>query len=158
MAGWTATAPRPPSFFALLSALADAPIKQSFAVTGSVDQLGRIQAIGGVNDKIEGFFDACRITGFTGRQGVIIPASNVKHLMLRRDVVAAASEESFRIFPIETVDQGLALLTGVPAGETGEGGTYSAGTINHRIAARLDAFAAKAAELARNTAIAQSHS
>jgi lon-related putative ATP-dependent protease len=144
--------------FALLSALADAPIKQSFAVTGSVDQLGRIQAIGGVNDKIEGFFDACRITGFTGRQGVIIPASNVKHLMLRRDVVAAASEESFRIFPIETVDQGLALLTGAPAGETGEGGTYPAGTINHRIAARLDAFAAKAAELARNTAIAQSHS
>jgi predicted ATP-dependent protease len=144
--------------FALLSALADAPIKQSFAVTGSVDQLGRIQAIGGVNEKIEGFFDACRITGFTGRQGVIIPASNVKHLMLRRDVVAAASEESFRICPIETVDQGLALLTGVPAGETGEGGTYPAGTINHRIAARLDAFAAKAAELARNTAIAQSHS
>jgi lon-related putative ATP-dependent protease len=141
--------------FALLSALADAPIDQSFAVTGSVDQLGRIQAIGGVNEKIEGFFDACRITGFTGRQGVIIPASNVKHLMLRQDVVAAASEERFRIFPIETVDQGLALLTGVPAGEPGEDGNYPAGTINHRIAARLDAFAAKAAELTRSAAIAQ---
>src|SRR4029077_644943 len=143
--------------FALLSALADAPIDQSFAVTGSVDQLGRIQAIGGVNEKIEGFFDACRITGFTGRQGVIIPASNVKHLMLRRDVVAAAAEERFRIFPIETVDQGLALLTGVSAGEPGEDGNYPAGTINYRIAARLDAFAAKAAELARSAAIAQAH-
>ena len=78
--------------FALLSVLADAPIKQSFAVTGSVDQRGQIQAIGGVNEKIEGFFDSCRITGFTGRQGVIIPASNVRHLMLRRDVVAAAAK------------------------------------------------------------------
>jgi lon-related putative ATP-dependent protease len=143
--------------FALLSALANTPIDQSFAVTGSVDQLGRIQAIGGVNEKIEGFFDACRITGFTGRQGVIIPASNVKHLMLRRDVVAAASEERFRIFPIETVDQGLALLTGVPAGEPGEEGNYPAGTVNYRIAARLDAFAAKASEMARNAAIAQSN-
>jgi lon-related putative ATP-dependent protease len=143
--------------FALLSALADTPIDQSFAVTGSVDQLGRIQAIGGVNEKIEGFFDACRITGFTGRQGVIIPASNVNHLMLRQDVVGAAAEERFRIFPIETVDQGLALLTGVSAGEPGEDGNYPAGTINHRIAARLDAFAAKAVELARSAAIAQAH-
>jgi len=117
--------------FALLSALAEVPITQSFAVTGSVDQLGQIQAIGGVNEKIEGFFDVCGITGFTGRQGVIIPASNVKHLMLRQDVVAAAAAARFRILPIETVDQGLALLTG------------------------LDAFAAKAAELARNTAIPQ---
>ena len=141
--------------FALLSALAEAPISQSFAVTGSVDQLGRIQAIGGVNEKIEGFFDACGITGFTGRQGVIIPASNVKHLMLRQDVVAAAAEERFRIFPIDTVDQGLALLTGLAAGEPDAEGDYPAGTINHRIAARLDAFAAKAAELARNTAIPQ---
>jgi lon-related putative ATP-dependent protease len=141
--------------FALLSALADAPISQSLAVTGSVDQLGRIQAIGGVNEKIEGFFDACRITGFTGRQGVLIPASNVKHLMLRRDVVAAAAEERFRIFPIETVDQGLALLTGLRAGEPGEDGNYPAGTINHRIAGRLDGFAAKAAELARNAAITE---
>jgi lon-related putative ATP-dependent protease len=141
--------------FALLSALAEVPISQSFAVTGSVDQLGRIQAIGGVNEKIEGFFDACGITGFTGRQGVIIPASNVKHLMLRRDIVAAAAEERFRILPIETVDQGMALLTGLSAGEPDAEGDYPAGTINHRIAARLDTFAAKAAELARNAAIPQ---
>jgi lon-related putative ATP-dependent protease len=141
--------------FALLSALADAPIDQSLAVTGSVDQHGRIQAIGGVNEKIEGFFDACRVTGFTGRQGVIIPASNVKHLMLRQDVVAAAAAERFRIFPIETADQGLSLLTGLPAGEPDAQGVYPAGTINQRIAARLDAFAAKAAELARNASATQ---
>ena len=135
--------------FALLSVLAEAPIKQSFAVTGSIDQRGQIQAIGGVNEKIEGFFDSCRITGFTGRQGVIIPASNVKHLMLRRDVVAAAEEGKFAIWPIDTVDQGIELLTGIPAGQPDAEGNYSAGTLNHRIAARLDAFAAKAAELAR---------
>jgi len=95
--------------FALLSALAEAPIKQSFAITGSVDQRGQIQAIGGVNEKIEGFFDSCQAIGFTGRQGVIIPASNVKDLMLRRDVVAAAEAGRFAIYPIETVDQGLQL-------------------------------------------------
>ena len=135
--------------FALLSALAEAPIKQSFALTGSVDQRGQIQAIGGVNEKIEGFFDSCRITGFTGRQGVIIPASNVRHLMLRRDVVAAAAEGKFAIYPIDTVDQGLELLTGIPAGEPDAAGEYPSGTLNQRIAARLDAFAAKAAELGR---------
>jgi predicted ATP-dependent protease len=138
--------------FALLSSLADAPINQSFAVTGSVDQHGRIQAIGGVNEKIEGFFDACRVTGFTGRQGVVIPASNVSHLMLRADVVAAASEDRFRIFSIETVDQGLSLLTGLPAGEPDADGNCPVGTLNQRIAARLDLFAAKAAELARSGA------
>jgi lon-related putative ATP-dependent protease len=135
--------------FALLSALAEAPIKQSFAVTGSVDQRGQIQAIGGVNEKIEGFFDSCRVTGFTGHQGVIIPASNVKHLMLRHDVVAAVAESRFAIYPIDTVDQGLELLTGVPAGQPDADGDYPAGTLNHRIAARLDAFAAKAVELTR---------
>ncbi len=135
--------------FTLLSALAEAPMKQSFAVTGSVDQRGQIQAIGGVNEKIEGFFDSCQITGFTGRQGVIIPASNVKHLMLRHDVVAAAAAGRFAIFPIDTVDQGLELLTGVPAGQPDSAGEYQEGTLNRRIAARLDAFAAKAAELAQ---------
>jgi lon-related putative ATP-dependent protease len=141
--------------FALLSALAEVPIRQSFAVTGSVDQLGRIQAIGGVNEKIEGFFDACHITGFTGRQGVMIPMSNVKHLMLRQDVVTTAAKERFRIVPIETVDQGMALLTGLVAGEPDAEGNYPSGTVNHRIAARLDAFAARAAELTRNTGVTQ---
>jgi predicted ATP-dependent protease len=136
--------------FALLSSLAEAPIKQSFAVTGSVDQHGRIQAIGGVNEKIEGFFDVCRLTGFTGRQGVVIPASNVKHLMLRPDVVEAAAAGKFAICPIDTVDQGLELLTGVPAGEAGPDGKYPPGTLNNRIAARLDAFAEASAALMRN--------
>jgi lon-related putative ATP-dependent protease len=135
--------------FALLSALAEAPIRQCFAVTGSVDQRGQIQAIGGVNEKIEGFFDSCQITGFTGRQGVVIPASNVKHLMLRRDVVAAAREGTFSVCPIDTVDQGLELLTGTPAGQPDSDGNYQDDTRNQRIAARLDAFAARAAELAR---------
>ncbi|MBV8121557.1 MAG: AAA family ATPase [Alphaproteobacteria bacterium] len=135
--------------FALLSALAEAPIKQCFAVTGSVDQRGQIQAIGGVNEKIEGFFDSCRVAGFTGKQGVIIPASNVRHLMLRNDVVAAAAGGRFAVYPIDTVDQGLELLTGIPAGAPAAGGEYPAGSLNQRIAVRLDAFAAKAAELAR---------
>ena len=135
--------------FALLSALAEVPIEQCFAVTGSVDQRGQIQAIGGVNEKIEGFFDACRATRFTGRQGVLIPAANVKHLMLRKDVVDAAERGRFRIFAMDTVDQGLELLTGLSAGEVDGEGNYPAGTLNHRVAARLDAFAAKAAELAR---------
>jgi len=136
---------------ALLSALADAPIKQCFAVTGSVDQRGQIQAIGGVNEKIEGFFDSCRLRGFTGYQGVIIPAANVRHLMLRQDVVAAAAEGRFAIYPIETIDQGLELLTGITPGEADAAGDYPSGTVNQRIAARLDAFATKAAELARNS-------
>ena len=135
--------------FALLSALAEAPIKQCFAVTGSVDQRGQIQAIGGVNEKIEGFFDACQITGFTGKQGVVIPASNMAHLMLRQDVVAAAAEGRFAVYPVDTVDQGLELLTGIPAGEPDRDGGYPIGTLNQRIAARLDAFAEKAAEFAR---------
>jgi predicted ATP-dependent protease len=139
--------------FALLSALAEAPIKQCFAVTGSVDQHGRIQAIGGANEKIEGFFDVCRLTGFSGQQGVIIPASNVKHLMLRHDVVAAAAAGEFAIYPIDTVDQGLELLTGIPAGKPGPDGTYPSGTLNHRIAARLDGFAEAAAALMRYAAL-----
>ncbi len=125
--------------FALLSALADVPIQQCFAVTGSVDQHGVIQAIGGVNEKIEGFFDICKAGGLTGKQGCIIPASNIKHLMLRADVVAACDAGKFRVIPIETVDQGFALLTGTPIETT-----------NQKIAARLDDFAAKAAALMRS--------
>ena len=144
--------------FALLSALAEAPIKQCFAVTGSVDQRGQIQAIGGVNEKIEGFFDACQAVGFDGHQGVIIPASNVKNLMLRRDVVAAATEGQFAVFPIDSVDQGLELLTGIPAGQPDADGNYPNGSLNQRIAARLDLFAAKTAELARNASALGSRS
>jgi len=127
--------------FALLSALSETPIQQSYAVTGSIDQHGHIQAIGGVNEKIEGFFDICLARGLTGRQGVIIPASNVQHLMLRGDIAAAAAAGKFQVIPIETVDQGLELLTGLPAGEADSSGQYPEGTLNRRVASRLAGFA-----------------
>ena len=129
--------------YAILSALADAPIRQSLAVTGSVNQRGEVQAIGGVNEKIEGFFDLCKARGLNGDQGVMIPASNVKHLMLRSDVVAAAKAGKFRIYPIETIDQGIECLTGVPAGERNAEGVFPEGSINHRVEARLTDFAEK---------------
>ena len=134
--------------YTLLSALSETPIKQSFAVTGSVDQHGTVQAIGGVNEKIEGFFDLCKARGLTGQQGVMIPATNVAHLMLREDIVAAAKEGKFRVFPIETIDQGIEVLTGVPAGVRGKNGRYPANTINGRVQARLDEFAAAARRFA----------
>lgn len=121
----------------LLSNLASVPIKQSLAITGSVNQLGQAQAIGGVNEKIEGFFDICAARGLNGEQGVLIPAANVKHLMLRRDVVAAAQAGQFRIYAFDHVDQAIALLTGVPAGEAGASGQYPPDSINHRVAARV---------------------
>jgi predicted ATP-dependent protease len=101
--------------YALLSALADAPVTQALAVTGSVNQHGDVQAIGGVNEKIEGFFDLCLARGLSGEQGVLIPASNVKNLMLRQDVIEAVAQQRFAIYPVRTIDEGIALLTGVPA-------------------------------------------
>jgi predicted ATP-dependent protease len=127
--------------FALLSALAQVPIKQSLAVTGSVNQHGQIQAIGGVNEKIEGFFDLCQARGLTGAQGVLIPAANVSHLMLRQDVVNAVATGKFHIYPIQTIDEGIELLTGVEAGEVGENGRYPANTINGRVVGRLEDWA-----------------
>ncbi len=127
--------------YALLSALAEAPIKQSFAVTGSVNQFGEVQAIGGVNEKIEGFFDICNKRGLTGRQGVLIPQSNAKHLMLRKDVVEACKERKFAVYPIATIDQGIELLTGVRAGARGADGRYPAESINGRVERRLIHFA-----------------
>ena len=130
--------------YALLSALSDLPISQSFAVTGSVDQRGKVQPIGGANEKIEGFFDVCRARGLTGDQGVLVPSTNVKHLMLRADVVAAAAEGKFRIFAVETIDQGIEILTGVPAGEADEDGNYPDGTVNGKVQKQLAEFAEKA--------------
>jgi lon-related putative ATP-dependent protease len=123
--------------YALLSALAEVPIKQVLAVTGSVNQLGQVQAIGAVNEKIEGFFDICQARGLTGEQGVLIPASNVKHLMLREDIVEAVAAGQFHIYPVETIDQGIELLTGIPAGERDETGKFPEGSINQRVEARL---------------------
>jgi predicted ATP-dependent protease len=128
--------------YALLSALSGLPLAQGLAVTGSVDQFGRVQPIGGVNEKIEGFFDLCAARGLTGEQGVLIPAANVKHLMLRRDVVEAAAAGRFRVFAVEHVDQGIEILTGVAAGEPKQDGTWPEGSVNRRVLERLQSFAA----------------
>ncbi len=127
--------------FALLSALSEMPIRQCWAVTGSIDQHGRIQAIGGVNEKIEGFFDLCRTRGLTGQEGVVIPASNVQHLMLRRDVTEAAAAGQFNVVAIDSVDQGMEILTGMPTGELDMTGQYPDASLNRRIASRLAGFA-----------------
>jgi lon-related putative ATP-dependent protease len=126
---------------ALLSSLADAPVRQSLAVTGSVNQLGEVQAIGGVNEKIEGFFDVCHARGLTGEPGVIIPASNVPHLMLREDVVQAAAAGRFHVIPVATVDEAIEVLTGLPAGTPHHLGEYPEQTVNARVAARLREYA-----------------
>jgi predicted ATP-dependent protease len=130
--------------YALLSAIAEVPIRQSLAVTGSVDQLGRVQAVGGVNHKIEGFFELCRARGLTGEEGVLVPAANVPHLVLRDEVVAAVAEGMFRIHPVETIDQGIELLTGLPPGAADEKGRFPEGSFNARVASRLQALAARA--------------
>ncbi len=130
--------------YALLSALAEAPVKQSLAVTGSVNQHGEIQAIGGVNEKIEGFFDVCRARGLTGDQGVLIPAANVKHLMLRHDLVEACAQGKFHVYPVHTVDEGIELLTGIPAGERDDQGLFPDNTINQRVEVKLLVLAEQA--------------
>lgn len=133
--------------YALLSAIARVPIKQSLAVTGSVNQLGEVQAIGGVNEKIEGYYDLCKARGLTGDQGVMIPIANVKHLMLRHDVVKAVEQGEFAIYPIATIDEGIEVLTGLPAGQADEEGVYPEGSINRLVADRLAAMAARRREL-----------
>ncbi len=127
--------------YALLSAISGVPIRQSFAVTGSVNQSGEVQAIGGVNEKIEGFFDLCAARGLTGEQGVLIPQANVKHLMLRQDVVDAAVAIRFSVYPVATVDEGIEILTGVAAGVRDAEGRYPEGTVNRMVADRLAALA-----------------
>ncbi len=119
--------------YALLSALSGLPINQGIAVTGSVNQHGEIQAIGGATAKIEGFFDVCREKGLTGAQGVIIPEANVHNLMLREDVVEAVADGQFHIYPVRTVDEGIAILTGVEAGERDEDGKFPEDTVNRLV-------------------------
>ena len=123
--------------YAILSALSDVPIRQGLAVTGSVNQHGEVQAIGGANEKIEGFFDVCKDRGLTGEQGVLIPAANVRHLMLREDIVAACEAGQFAIYPIGTIDQGIEVLTGVAAGERDGDGLFPAATINRMVEDKL---------------------
>jgi predicted ATP-dependent protease len=127
--------------YALLSSLSDLPLKQGIAVTGSVDQQGNVQPIGGVNEKIEGFFATCQHRGLTGEQGVIIPAQNVINLMLRADVRQAVEEGKFHIYPVRTIDEGIEILTGAPAGERQEDGSYPEDSVHGRASARLEEIA-----------------
>ncbi len=120
-------------YYCMLSAIAGLPIKQSLAVTGSINQFGEIQPIGGVNEKIEGFFEVCKYNGLTGKQGVIIPRTNVVNLMLREDVVEAVEAGKFSIYAIDTVDDGIELLTGVPAGKANKKGQYPKGSVNYQV-------------------------
>lgn len=132
-------------FCALISVLANIPLKQSFAVTGSMNQHGQVQAVGGVNEKIEGFFDICKKQRHYGGHGVLLPAANIPHLMLRHDVVEAVRDERFHIYPVSRVDEALALLTDTEAGERGSDGQYPVDSVNHRVEQRLRELA----ELAR---------
>jgi ATP-dependent Lon protease len=123
--------------YALLSSLSGIPIKQYVAVTGSVNQKGEVQAIGGVNQKIEGFYDCCLKKGLNKKQGVMIPKSNAKDLMLRKDVVKAVEKGLFHIYPVKNVDEGIEILTGKKAGQRKEGGTYPRGSINYLVDKKL---------------------
>lgn len=123
--------------YALLSALSGLPLKQYLAVTGSVNQKGEVQAIGGVNEKLEGFFEVCKAKGLNGDQGALIPASNVQNLMLKEEILEAAKAGKFRIYPVRTIDEGIEVLTGVPAGTRREDGTYEEGTVNYLVDRRL---------------------
>ncbi|MEY4168303.1 MAG: hypothetical protein RIR52_2127 [Acidobacteriota bacterium] len=136
--------------YTLLSALAEVPINQAFAVTGSVNQHGEVQAIGGVNEKIEGFFDLCQTRGLTGEQGVLIPASNVRHLMLRHDVIAAVAAGRFHVHAVSTIDEGIEILTGLPAGSRDANGNFPEGSVNQRVEAHLIALAEKRISLGRS--------
>jgi len=127
--------------YTLLSAISEIPLRQDLAVTGSVNQHGDVQAIGGANEKIEGFFDICNARGLTGRQGVLIPESNVRHLMLREDVIEACKAGTFAVYPVATIDQGIALLTGRPAGVRDAGGSYPEGSVYRAVEDRLSRFA-----------------
>jgi predicted ATP-dependent protease len=123
--------------YALLSSLSGIPIKQGIAVTGSVNQHGQVQPIGGVNQKIEGFFDVCKAQGLTGDQGVMIPSQNVKNLMLRGDVIEAVTAGKFHIYAVGSIDEGIEILTGVPAGMRDGSLRYPEGTVNYRVEQRL---------------------
>ncbi|HDQ08198.1 MAG TPA: ATP-binding protein [Methanoculleus sp.] len=123
--------------YSLLSSLARLPINQAIAVTGSVNQKGEVQAIGGVNEKLEGFFEVCKAKGLTGMQGAMIPASNVQNLMLKDEIIEAAKEGKFTIYPVTTINEGIEVLTGVPAGERRPDGTFEEGTVNYRVDKRL---------------------
>ncbi|MBR5599614.1 MAG: AAA family ATPase [Alphaproteobacteria bacterium] len=127
-------------YYCLISAIAEVPIKQSLAVTGSINQFGEIQPIGGVNEKIEGFFDVCKYNGLTGEQGCIIPRTNVVNLMLREDVIEAVEAGKFHIYAIDNVDDGIELLTGIKAGKADNQGRFPKGTVNYMVKENLEVY------------------
>jgi len=132
--------------YAIISSLSDLPIRQDVAVTGSVNQKGEIQAIGGVNEKIEGFYEVCKAKGLTGTQGVMIPHQNVEDLMLRSEVVEAAKKGEFRVYPVKTIDEGIEILTGAKAGKRKKDGTFEEGTANYLVDQKLEELARKSKE------------
>ena len=135
--------------YAILSSLSGLPIKQSIAVTGSVSQKGEVQAIGGVNEKIEGFFEVCKARGLTGKQGVMIPESNVQNLMLKEEVVSAVKEGKFHIFSVKNIDEGIEVLTGVRAGEKGKDGNFEKDSVNELVDKKLREMTEKLAKYSR---------
>lgn len=135
--------------FALLSSLSEVPIRQSLAITGSVNQSGQIQAIGGVSEKVEGFFETCLDHGLTGDQGVLIPASNLDHLLLRDDILEAVQQDRFHIYAIETIDEGIEILTGQSAGTRGKDGAFAPDSINAKVEDKLARYAKRLRDMAR---------
>ncbi len=138
-------------YYCMLSAITGLPIKQSIAVTGSINQFGEIQPIGGVNEKIEGFFDVCKHAGLTGNHGVIIPRTNISNLMLREDIRKAVDDGLFHVYAIDTVDDGIELLTGKPAGKPDKDGNYPKGTVNDLVKKSLDEYYKRYVEFAKET-------
>jgi predicted ATP-dependent protease len=136
--------------YAILSSLAQLPIQQNIAVTGSVNQFGEIQPIGGVNEKIEGFYDICTLRDPNGEYGVIIPQANVKHLMLKHEVIEAAKSGRFKIYAVQNIHEGITILTGVDAGEADKKGNYPKNSVNGRIMARLKNFTKTLQEYNKN--------
>jgi predicted ATP-dependent protease len=132
--------------YAIISSLSDLPIRQDIAVTGSVNQKGEIQPIGGVNQKIEGFYDVCKAKGLTGEQGVLIPHQNIRNLVLREDVVKAVQDDHFHIYSVKTIDEGIEILTGITAGEKRADGSFPEDTVNHSVDQRLRELARDAKE------------
>jgi lon-related putative ATP-dependent protease len=143
--------------YAILSALADAPIKQNIAVTGSVNQRGEVQAIGGVNEKIEGFFEVCKLKGLTGDESVMIPKSNAQDLMLKEEVVKAVKDGRFHIYPVSTIDEGIEILTGIKAGERRKDDTFEPNTLNDRVDRRLKEMAETLTRFAEAPARERAH-
>ncbi len=135
--------------YALLSRLADVPIRQSIAVTGSVNQKGDVQAIGGLNEKIEGYFEVCQVKGLNGKQGVLIPSSNVRNLMLKEEVVEAIKAGNFHIYPVSTIDEGMEVLTGLKAGKRQQDGHYEPDSINSKVQNRLSTLAERLRDFSR---------